>query len=490
MFLFRSFLSFSALLGYFWVNGLPCLAQTSPSDRRTPNILILLADDLGYGDLACYRNQNVGDAAYRPPVIQTPNLDRLARQGVRFTNAHSSAPVCSPSRAGLLTGRIPTRMGIHDWIPDKTSVYLKQDETTLATLLRQADYQTAFYGKWHLAGQFNTAGQPQPNDHGFQHWYGTEHNALPSHHNPTNFVRNGQPIPKTEGYACQLLADEVIRWTKARNSNRPFFQHVCFHEPHEPVASPAELVKKYGDQTPLERATYYANVENLDRAVGRILQMLDEQNLTDNTLVIFTSDNGPETLNRYPKSQYSYGSAGGLRGMKLHLYEGGTRVPTIMRFPGTTKPGLVSDAPIWNLDFLPTLAALTGVSTKTLPHPLDGENVVTALQGKPFTRSKPLFWYYYNALDKPKMALQVGHWKLLGLTDHTPIRVYDVPKSLSLLSAVKPGSFALYNTQTDPAETTDLALKYPQRVAQMRAELEKLYKETIAESPLWESAGR
>ncbi len=268
-----------------------------------PNVVVILCDDLGYGDLACFGH----------PTIRTPNLDQLASEGVRLTSCYSAAPVCSSSRAGLMTGRTPSRTGVYDWIPGGHVMHLRRSEITIATLLKNAGYDTCHVGKWHLNGKFNDPAQPQPGDHGFDHWMSTQNNAGPSHENPKNFVRNGEPVGPLEGFSCQLVADEALRWLDGRNSENPFFLYVCFHEPHEPVVSPIEIVKTYLDNDgPKARnedeAQYFANVTNLDSAVGRLMKSLKERGLDEKTLVVFTSDNGPETLKRYPRGTRCYGS--------------------------------------------------------------------------------------------------------------------------------------------------------------------------------------
>ena len=356
------------------------LAPTTASAQAArPNVLVILCDDLGYGDLGCYGH----------PLIRTPNLDKLAGQGVRFTQCYASAPVCSPSRAGLLTGRTPSRAGIYTWIDPNNPMHLPAGEVTLATLLRQVGYRTAHVGKWHLNGMFNSPKQPQPGDHGFQHWFSTQNNAIPSHENPKNFVRNGQPVGPTHGFSCQLVADEAIAWLKkGRASPDPFFLFVCFHEPHEPVASPADLVASYPKARNENEAQYFANVTNMDQAVGRLLATLDELGVADDTIVFFTSDNGPETLNRYKGARRSYGVVGRLRGRKLWLYEGGIRVPGILRWSGKAPPGKTSDEPLWHLDLLPTLCRVTGAKVPT-DRPIDGANFLPASRARRSNGRRP-----------------------------------------------------------------------------------------------------
>ncbi len=206
------------------------------AEIKRPNIVVVLADDLGYGDLACYGNK----------VVKTPNLNRFAREGLRLISYYAAAANCSPSRAGLLTGRTPTRIGIQDWIPMLSPMHMRKEEITIAALLRKAGYATAHVGKWHLNGMFNLPGQPQPDDHGFEHWFSTQNNALPNHRNPYNFVRNGIPVGEVEGYSSKILVDEAARWlTKLRDPAKPFFLYVCFHEPHEPIATDKRFTDMY-----------------------------------------------------------------------------------------------------------------------------------------------------------------------------------------------------------------------------------------------------
>src|SRR5262245_22873185 len=212
-----------------------------------PNVVIILADDLGYGDLGCYGH----------PVIRTPNLDRMASQGIRFTSFYSASPVCSPSRVGLLTGRNPNRAGVYDWIVENGSrpvpdgrhlVHMRPSEVTLPKLLKEAGYATFLAGKWHCNTLFNSDTQPKPSDFGFDYWFAAQNNALPSHENPENFVRNGKAVGKLQGFSCNLVAKEAVDWLADRSKRKPeqpFFLYVAFHEPHERVASPPALVKRY-----------------------------------------------------------------------------------------------------------------------------------------------------------------------------------------------------------------------------------------------------
>jgi arylsulfatase A len=451
-------------------------APARAADR--PNFVIILCDDLGYGDLGCFGH----------PHIKTPNLDRLARQGMRLTSCYSSAPVCSPSRVGLLTGRTPSRAGVYDWIPNGHVAHMRRSEVTVATLLKKAGYATCQAGKWHCNGQFNRRTQPQPGDHGFDHWFSTQNNAHPSHRNPDNFVRDGKRVGRIEGYSCQIVTSEAIGWLKKRkDKEKPFFLHVCFHETHEPVASPPELVKKYLGVAKNEyQAEYFANVANVDLAVGRILEALDDQKLADDTLVFFTSDNGPETLHRYPNALRCYGSPGKFRGMKLWLYEGGIHVPGILRWPGKIEPGQVSDVPVCSLDVLPTFCELAGAEIPK-GRLLDGTSFVPLLSGKEFARKKPLYWDYYAALGKPKAAMRVGDWMVLGHRSgpEVPLGRNVNPKSMKVIKSARLGPFELYNLRDDPEQKVDLAARRPEKLAELSRLLIERHREVQKEGPVW-----
>ena len=218
---------------------MPLLLWVVTLHAARPNVVLINVDDLGYGDLGCYGHR----------VIRTPNLDKLASQGLRFTQFYAPSALCSPSRAGLLTGRTPYRTGIKSWIPGNSGIYLHKSEITLAALLKRSGYATALIGKWHLNSDLGDAAQPQPRDHGFDYSYG--HNAfqLPTNHNPTNVYRNGQLLPPQEGYTAQLYADEAIRWLEQRAAGEPFFLYLAPAEPHTSIANPPEFNAMYSGYT-------------------------------------------------------------------------------------------------------------------------------------------------------------------------------------------------------------------------------------------------
>jgi arylsulfatase A len=441
--------------------ALPCPALPAEMNAEKPaktNFLVILCDDLGYGDVGCFGNK----------TIQTPSIDKLAAEGMKLTACYASAPVCSPSRTGLLTGRTPYRVGVYDWIPAGSPMHLRKSEVTVAALLQKAGYDTCHAGKWHCNGKFNSPEQPQPGDLGFDHWFSTQNNAAPSHRNPVNFVRNGKPVGPTEGFSSSVVADEAIGWLeKRKDPRRPFFLFVCFHEPHEPIDSPAELVARYPQATKRGEALHHANVTQMDSQVGRLMAALERLKLRDDTLVFFTSDNGPETLDRYAGAWRSHGSPGPLRGMKLWLYEAGFRVPGVIRWPGKTKPGQVCDEPVCNLDVLPTFCEIAGIAPPA-DRALDGASFLPIFAGKPIARKQPLYWQYDRALGWAKLAMRDGDWKVLADAKQT--------------------KFELYNLRQDIGEKQDLAAQEPERLKTMAARLKQIHAQVQAEGPQWPAA--
>ena len=468
-----------------------CGNAVQAADPR-PSIVVILCDDLGAGDLSCQGH----------PVIRTENLDRLAAGGIRFTNFYSAAPVCSPSRVGLLTGRSPNRAGIYDWIPAAAErkprredardlVHLRRGETTLPALLKAAGYDTCLAGKWHCNSRFNNPAQPQPGDFGFDHWFATQNNAGPSHHNPVNYVRNGQPAGPLEGYSCHLVVDEVISWLRQRETSAetdPFFAYLAFHEPHEPVASPPELIEQYsGAAWNSDQAEYFANVHNLDLAVGRLVRELEQLGIRQNTLIVFSSDNGPETLRRYPAGQRSWGITGGLRGMKLHTHDGGFHVAGIVNWPAKIRPGQVSAVPASSLDLLPTCLELALVEPST-ERPLDGISLVPLLQeGQIPQRPKPLLWAYYNAINDARVAMRHGPWKVLARLDDGKLPRFEnlTPDRLKKVQTAKLTELEIYNLEQDPGETLNLAGRGLPEEPMLAELLQQQYQSLAADSPAW-----
>jgi arylsulfatase A-like enzyme len=444
-------------------------AQAEPrAPARPPNVLLIVADDLGYGDLGSYGHH----------TIKTPALDRLAREGLRLTSYYAASPLCSPSRAAMLTGRTPFRTGIETWIPEGGSVQLGPREVTLAAVLKKRGYQTFLSGKWHLNGGLDVAGHAQPQDHGFDHWLAFHAFALPNHRNPENFFRDGRPLGRIEGYAAQIVVDEAMGWLEARKGETPFFLYVALAEPHGTIASPEFFTSLYsaftrGAPEPFTNGAagtaelaargpgeYYASVTHMDFQVGRLLERLDRLNLRDDTVVVFTSDNGPVTEDwRHWYEVNLYGSTGGFRGRKADLYEGGLRVPAIVRWPGHTAAGRETDTPVIGYDLMPTLAAIGGAAVPT-DRPLDGEDVSAVLRGEAFERRRPLYWEFEDDQGF-HYALREGGRKLIADRSMGKRRLYDLAR--------------------DRFEVEDLAGQEPGVVASLLARLRRVAAEVAAD---------
>lgn len=456
--------------------GLAAAHRVFSQDSQPPNIVIALCDDLGAGDLGCTGH----------PFIRTPNLDRFATEGIRFTQFYAAAPVCSPSRAGLLTGRTPNRCGIYDWISAGSPVHLRDSETTLPALLRQSGYATCLSGKWHLNGIEEVEGPGSPSRHGFDHWFATQNNAAPSHENPKNFYRNGRPAVELKGYSADLVVEEAVRWLGSVPRQRPFFLYVAFHEPHEPVASAPDLVDLYPRAKKRGEALYYANVTQIDRAFGRLMAALDARGARENTLVLFSSDNGPEWLDRYPVAWRSHGSAGLLRSQKLSLYEGGIRVPGLLRWPARVRPHQIVQTPACLLDVLPTACEITGAPRPQKP--LDGESLAPLFGSPAWQRPRPLHWHYFNTIDPPRAALREGAWKILGIGEESGERKPGggfLPAQLPRVKNVPLTRFELYNLREDPREQRNLWNVERERAQRLAQRLVDIDSEVRREAPAW-----
>ena len=484
------------------------IVPNKPADKEAPkpNILFIMVDQMRFP-----RFSYGSDHGFVDPMKQIlgfqgnadeenefrrffPGFWGLRDNAVVLNNHHTASSACVPSRAVMMTGQYGTVTGVKytdgtlkDGLDEQFPWLDGKKFATLGDWMREAGYSTHYFGKWHCNGKFNSPEQPQPGDHGFDEWFSTQNNAAPSHENPKNFVRNGSPVGPLEGYACRLVAGEAIDWLEERPSpENPFFLFVCFHEPHEPVASPKELTDSYPEAKKRGEALYYANVTNMDRAVGDLMRALDEQGLTENTLVFFTSDNGPETLNRYGSAWRSHGSPGPLRGMKLWLYEGGIRVPGIVRWPARVEPGQTTNTPVCGLDVFPTFCELAGLPVPD-DRPLDGSSVVGLLDGEPVERETPLYWHYYSATDDAKCAMRVGDWMILGHWDgpqFTPGGQFRRAAAAEIRKA-ELTSFELYNVQRDPAQKMNLAAEEPERLRRLSAMLVKKYREIRDDGPDW-----
>lgn len=456
---------FYLLLGSFLFCQCQSALKTSPLPS-TPNIILLLADDLGYADLGCYGG-----------LASTPHLDRLAAGGIRFTDFYAAAPNCSPSRAGLLTGRSPSRIGVYNYIPAGHPMHLRDAEITIAEIVRKKGYRTAHFGKWHLSSlpPLEGLGQPQPDDQGFDHSLGTNNNAQPSHLNPVNFVRNGKELGEMKGYSCDIVVNETIDWLKSgSNSNKPFFCYLAFHEPHKKVASPPELVANYPNQES-KVAEYLANVENMDAAIGRLLDHLSASQLMEETIILFGSDNG----------SYRNGSNGPLLGGKSFVYEGGIRVPGILHWKGQIKPRQVLHEPVGLVDVMPTICELVQ-EPHPIPTQLDGTSLVPLIQQQSFEREKALSWFFYRT--SPEIAMRIGDYVILGRDQDSSKHTHPMSApDMEHIKTMDLEAFELYNLSTDigqrqniPWENIDLGQQLQQQLSQRFADIQQ-------EAPIWDS---
>ncbi|MEO1529602.1 MAG: sulfatase-like hydrolase/transferase [Planctomycetota bacterium] len=420
------------------------LASVAEELTTKPNVVVILADDMGWGDSATYGHE----------LIQTPNLDKLASQGVKFTQCYSACGVCSPSRSAILTGRTPYRNGVYRHLSGTHEAHLRSSEITYPKLLKTIGYTTCHVGKWHLNSkpQFNTPEYPQPSDHGYDYWMATHNNAEPSHKNPNNFVRNGESVGELNGYSAPLVATEASRWlSEIRDKSKPFALSVWFHEPHSPTATDSKFSRLYNGH---ENSKYMGNISQLDHALGLVLETLEKEGVAENTFLIFSSDNGPV-------AKFG-GTTGGLRGGKRSDHEGGIRVPGLARWPGHIKAGTVSDVPVVGTDIFATVLDITGIP---LPkdRTIDGVSMVPAFSGTPLKRKVPLFWRTHVSPPADRVALRIGDWKLVG--DETLTK------------------FQLFRIQTDWKEENDLADSMPEKVDAMKKTLLAVWQEIEAEGP-------
>ena len=432
--------------------------RAAAKSARRPNIVFILADDLGYGDLGCYGQKK----------IQTPRLDRMAREGIRFTSHYAGFTVCSPSRCALMTGKHMGHASVRN-----NGGSLKKKDITVPLLLRKAGYKTCLIGKWGLVGRPGHPGSP--NNKGFDHFFGYDNQGFAHFYYPEYLWRNDRKVlyPKNHNlrvngeyrkgagtYSHDELTKEAIGWIK-ENKDHPFFLYLCFCIPHAELTVPEDSLAPYRKlnwpETPKiegkgntggggygsqykagycgqshPNATYAGMISRMDRSIGKVLDLLDELRLSENTLVLFSSDNGPSPEGG--QSLKFFNSTGPLRGHKRSLYEGGIRVPMIARWAGRIKPGRTSDRPSAFWDFLPTACELAGIRP---PGDIDGISYLPELLGRTEAQKKHgyLYWIW---------AVRVGKWKL-----HPRGR----------------NRFALYDLENDIGETTDLAEKMPEVVA-------------------------
>lgn len=443
------------------------LLGTALSAAGKPNIILFLIDDLGWRDLGCQ-----GSTFY-----QTPNIDRLAAEGVRFTDAYAACAVCSPTRAAILTGKYPARLLLTDWLPSgrwnpkaklREGRFLRGlpvEEFTLAEALREGGYCTASIGKWHLGGEPFSL----PKHHGFDvNIGGNAHGAPGSYFFPYagdwlipatghRVTWNVLPDGKDGEYLTDRLTDEAVKFIRA-SSEKPFFLYFPHYGVHTPIQARSEVTAKYERIPESQRQgkpEYAAMVESIDDSVGRVMATLKELKLDEKTVIIFTSDNG---------GFYNATSNASLRANKGAYYEGGIRVPLIVKWPGVTKPGLVVGEPVTSTDLYPTSLAAAGLPARPNQHQ-DGVNLRPVLAGEGPLNARSLFWHYphYNGHPStaPSSVIRKGPWKLIETFD--------------------PAGVELYNLALDPGETKDLAGVEPAKLNELRRELEVWRKDVGAE---------
>ena len=419
------------------------------SAKDLPNIVLIYTDDLGYGDLGSYGH----------PLIQTPNIDKLANEGLKLTNYYAPSALCSPSRAGLLTGRTPYRTGIKSWIPEDSGVYLHDAEITLAEILKGRGYRTALIGKWHLNSGLDKENEVQPLDQGFDYAFGHNTFQRPTNRNPTNIYRDGQALGEVKGYTADIFADDAIRWLGQQKADIPFFLYLNPAEPHTPIENPPEYNNRYkqfirGEVVPIPSGAaipkdklvprgpgeYYANITYLDAQLGRVFDEIDARGFRENTIVIFTSDNGPVTSDwRRWWETNAYGSTGGFKGRKHDLYEGGIKVPAIIRYPGVTTAGSESDQAVIGMDLFTTLVELAGAEIPD-DRPIDGINIEKILRGHK-AAEREMFWALPSDTDA-EFVIRKGDWKLLADENYKPIDLFNLaedPLEFFNLVHKKPG---------------------------------------------------
>ncbi len=429
-------------------------ATAAAADTARPNVVLILADDLGYMDIGANNPKS---------FYETPNIDGLAARGMRFTQGYAACPVCSPTRASIMTGKYPQRMGITDFIGGKRTGRLKPapnqdhlalEEVTIAERFRDAGYVTFFAGKWHLGD-----GDYSPNAQGF----GPGLTGSGQFYYPPSDVP--PPDSRDDPKTTDRIANEAVSFIEA-HKDTPFFAYLPFLAVHTPIKARPELVAKYetkrasapADAWGQERerkvrlvqnhALYAAMLEQMDTAIGRVLAALDRSGLTDRTIIVFTSDNGGlSTSEGHPTSNLP------LRGGKGWPYEGGIRTPWIIRAPGVTKPNSVCDKPVITIDFYPTLLELAGLPLAP-SQKADGVSLVPVLKGGELRRSTPLFWHYPhygNQGGAPCGAARDGDWKLIEWFED--------------------GSLELFDLRDDPGERKNLAPENHEKAQELRTKL-------------------
>ena len=446
-------LSLMALLGLALVLVEP--GATIAEESLRPNVILILLDDLGWADLGCY-----GSTYHK-----TPNIDRLAAEGMRFTAAYAACPVCSPTRASIMTGKWPARLHLTDWLPGRDDMpgqmlrrpnfrqELPLEEVTLAEHLKAAGYATAHIGKWHLGGKgFG------PREQGFDLNVGGNEKGSPSGYFAPFDDRKGRGIPGLEdapqgAYLTDLFTDAAVKFVR-ENKDHPFFLYLPHFAVHTPLQAKKDLIAKYeaNKNRPGQQSNpiYAAMLESADDSVGRILQELDALKLNERTIVLFTSDNGGLATAEGANTPSTINSP--LRDGKGHLYEGGTRVPLIVSWPGSINPATTCDTPVCSIDYLPTLLELCKVAADQKQW--DGLSLAPLLKQSGNVTRDAIYWHYphySNQTAKPGAAIRVGDYKLIEFYED--------------------GRRELFHLKNDPREGTNLSDKEPDRVRELADKL-------------------
>lgn len=434
--------------------GLLCLACGAPAGEKPsqPNIIFILTDDFGWGDLGCYGGK----------LVPTPNLDRMAHEGIRFTQFYVASPICSPSRVGATTGMFPARWRITSYLQTRKGNaaceqvdFLDPAAPSLARLLRAAGYATAHFGKWHMGGGRDVTNAPSIARYGFDEWASTWESPDPYPDlTATNWVWSAHDKVKRWDRTA-FFVDKTLDFLR-RHSNQPCYINLWPDDTHTPFVPRPDLAEKYGATKGRDTEAHFkAVLEEYDRQIGRLLDGLRQLGLARNTLVLFTGDNGPLPT-------YQHRRTGGLRGSKLSLYEGGIRQPLIVWWPGHAPAGRVNPHTVLSaLDLLPSLCRLAGATVPgEVRAQLDGEDLSEAFTGGSPLRTRLLFWEYgrnTNAFAfprelrdrSPNVAVREGRWKLLVNADGSSAELYDL--------------------EADPQETTNQAAAQPELTRRLTA---------------------
>ena len=449
-----------------------------------PNVIVFLTDDQGYGDLGAFGNEH----------LQTPHLDRLAHEGVRLTQHYSGSPICAPARASFLTGRYSHRSGALSVESNRGLDRIFLRERTNADYFKAAGYATGTIGKWHN-GLHDL--RYHPNNRGFDEFCGFLNGGM--WYFDWIIEVDGRPRRSDGSYLTDVFTDEAIAFVD-RHRHEPFFLYVSYNAPHSPLEAPEEEIRRYLEMDRFTRAvsTTYAMITRMDTGIGRILDHLEATGLADNTVVLFTSDNGPALFGEGDDDQRRYN--GPFRGAKYDVLEGGIRVPAILRWPDGLPRGEEVHDMVHFTDWLPTLLAACGIDADH-SLPLDGVDQLPVLRGERGKVDPQRFWQFnrYDPVGSCNAAMRDGSWKLYWPripeamqklpADNPPYQqnfgrphvlmdVYDPPVERTLSP---PGIPELYNIDEDPYESVDLSERYPQRLASMRLALENWFEEVEAE---------